>query len=57
LALFDHFKGKNHTEELKEALIGSFWSGVLAREIARMDGLADAEEVFVCAMMSQLASY
>jgi HD-like signal output (HDOD) protein len=54
LALFEHFKGKSNTKPLKEAVVGSFWSGVMAREIAVMEGDLDPEEVFVCSMMSHL---
>lgn len=54
LALFEHFKSKSHTAHLKEAVVSSFWSGVLARDIAKMEADVDSEEAFVCAMMSQL---
>jgi len=54
LALFEHFQSKSHTADLKEALIISFWSGVLAREIAKMDDAVDPEEAFLCALLSQL---
>lgn len=54
LALFEHFQSKSHTADLKEALIISFWSGVLAREIAKMDDTVDPEEAFLCALLSQL---
>lgn len=54
LALFEHFKGKSNAKPLREAVVGSFWSGMMAREIAVMEGNLDPEEVFVCAMMSHL---
>ena len=54
LALFEHFKSKSNAKPLKEAVVGSFWSGVMAREIAIMEGSLDPEEAFVCAMMSHL---
>jgi HD-like signal output (HDOD) protein len=54
VALFEHFQSKAHTADLKEALVGSFWSGLMARDIAKMDAGIDPEEAFVCAMMSQL---
>lgn len=54
VALFEHFQSKAHTADLKEALIGSFWSGLMARDIAKMDTSLDPEEAFVCAMISQL---
>ena len=54
LALFEHFKGKSNSKHLKEAVVGSFWSGMMARELASMEGCIDPEEAFVCAMMSHL---
>jgi len=55
LALFEHFKSKSHSTHLKEAVVGSFWSGLIAREIAELEvGCVDPEEAFVCSMMSQL---
>ncbi len=54
LALFEHFKNKSNAVELKEAVVRSFWSGVLARDIAALEKGIDPEEAFVCAMMSQL---
>lgn len=54
LALFEHFRNKSSAVDLKEAVVGSFWSGVLARDIAGLEKGIDPEEAFVCAMMSQL---
>jgi HD-like signal output (HDOD) protein len=54
LTLFEHFKGRANAKKLKEAVVSSFWSGMMARELASMDGRVDPEEAFVCAMMSQL---
>ena len=54
LAMFDHFKSKSNSKQLKEAVVGSFWSGMMARELAAMDDRVDPEEAFVCAMMSHL---
>jgi HD-like signal output (HDOD) protein len=54
LAMFEHFKSKSNSKHLKEAVIGSFWSGMMARELAAMDNRVDPEEAFVCAMMIQL---
>lgn len=54
LALFEHFKNKSNASDLKEAVISSLWSGMLARDIADMDGGIDPEEAFVCALMGQL---
>ncbi len=54
LALFEQFKSKSNSKHLKEAVVASFWSGMMARELAAMDGRIDPEEAFVCAMMSHL---
>ena len=54
LALLDHFNAKSGSTQLKETLIGAFWSGLMARELAGTEGGVDPEEAFVCSMMSQL---
>lgn len=54
LVLFEHFKGKPNSQPLKELVVGSFWSGMMARELAASAGDLDPEEAFVCAMMSHL---
>lgn len=54
LVLFEHFQSKSNAAELKEAMIKSFWSGMLAREMAKRDDAVDPEEAFICAMMSQM---
>jgi HD-like signal output (HDOD) protein len=54
LALLEHFNAKSGSTHLKEALISAFWSGLMARELAAVEGGIDPEEAFVCAMMGQL---
>jgi HD-like signal output (HDOD) protein len=54
LVLFEHFKGKSSVRDLKDAAIGSFWCGLLAKEIAKMQYLIDPEEAFICALLHQL---
>lgn len=54
LMLFEHFKSKSNSRHLKEAVVGSFWSGIMARELAALDGRVDPEEAFICAMMGHL---
>jgi HD-like signal output (HDOD) protein len=54
LVLFDHFKGKSSIRDLKDATIGSFWCGLLAKEIAKMQYLMDPEEAFICSLLHQL---
>ena len=54
LSLFEHFKSKHHIADLKEEMIRSLWSGMLAREIALNVGNIDSEEAFICAMLIRL---
>jgi eukaryotic-like serine/threonine-protein kinase len=54
LVLFEHFKGKSSIRDLKDATIGSFWCGLLAKEIAKMQYMIDPEEAFICALLHQL---
>ncbi len=54
LVLFEHFKSKSAARDLKDATIGSFWCGLLAKEIARMQYLIDPEEAFICALLHNL---
>ena len=54
LALFEYFKETANTMALKEAVVGSFWLGTIARDIALKNHGIDPEGAFVCAMMSQL---
>lgn len=53
LSLFEHFKNKAFADELKEEVICSFWSGILARDMAALEKQIDPEEAFVCAMLSR----
>jgi serine/threonine protein kinase len=39
---------------LPEVLIGAFIAGVLGRNLGRMAGLVDVEQMFICAMFSRL---
>ncbi|MBT8339072.1 MAG: HDOD domain-containing protein, partial [Desulfatitalea sp.] len=54
LAVFEHFNSKSNTLDLKETVVNAFWSGVVARDMARMNTQVDPEEAFVCAMMCRL---
>ena len=54
LALFDHFRNQSNAQPLREAVVGSFWSGAMARSLAMTDGHVEPEEAFVTAMMSHL---
>ena len=54
LVLFEHFQRKTESTDLKEAVIQSFWCGLIARDIAAQSRNIDAEEAFICAMLHQL---
>lgn len=53
LSLFEHLKCKANANDLKEELICSLWSGIIAREIALKGEDVDPEEAFVAALMSR----
>ncbi|MBR9979477.1 MAG: HDOD domain-containing protein [Desulfatitalea sp.] len=53
LSLFEHFKNKAFADDLKEEVVLSFWSGLLARDMAALEKDVDPEEAFVCAMLSR----
>lgn len=54
LLLFEHFKSKSAARELKDATISSFWCGLVAKKIAKIQHKADPEEAFICALLHQL---
>jgi eukaryotic-like serine/threonine-protein kinase len=55
LTLFEHLKSKHYTADLKEEMLCSLWSGMMAREIViNQGGDIDSEEAFVCAMLTRL---
>ena len=54
LVLFEHFKGRTAARDLKNASLSSFWCGLIAREIAKMQYLIDPEEAFICALLHRL---
>ncbi len=54
LVLFEHFKGRAYAGDLQETVVGAFWSGMMARQLAGIVDGVDPEETFVCAMMSYL---
>lgn|GEM_PF-903004 len=54
LVLFDHFKSKSTARDLKDATVSSFWCGLIAKEIAKMQFMIDPEEAFICALLHQL---
>lgn len=52
LTLFGHLKGDS--AELRDSMIRSFLSGLIARHLAQRARLADAEEAFICGMCQNL---
>lgn len=56
LLLFDHFKSRSEALDLKDASIGSFWCGLISKQIAALQGDIDPEEAFICALLHQLGT-
>jgi eukaryotic-like serine/threonine-protein kinase len=54
LLLFEHLKSKYSVPELKEGAVMAFWSGLIAKDVAKMMGLEEGEEAFICAMLYNL---
>ncbi len=54
LLLFEHLKSKFKIPEMKEGAVMSFWSGLIARDVAKVMGLEEGEEAFICAMLYNL---
>jgi HD-like signal output (HDOD) protein len=54
LLLFEHLKSKSSVPELKEGAIMAFWSGLMAMDMAKIMGLEEGEEAFICAMLYNL---
>jgi HD-like signal output (HDOD) protein len=54
LLLFEHLKSKSSVSELKEGAVMAFWSGLIAKDVAKIMRLDEAEEAFICAMLFNL---
>lgn len=54
LMLFEHLQNKSQASKLKDAIISTFFSGVLAREFAPKMGVRDVEEAVICTMFYDL---
>ncbi|MBN1614575.1 MAG: HDOD domain-containing protein [Deltaproteobacteria bacterium] len=54
LLIFEHLQNKSQATELKEAAMESFMSGVIAMDLAENMKISKVEEVFICAMLSNL---
>ena len=54
LLLFEHLKSKYTAPELKEGAVMAFWSGLIAKDVAKIMDLEEGEEAFICAMLYNL---
>jgi len=54
LMLFEHLQNKAQASDLKDEVLSSFFSGVVARELVSKAGIRDGEEGFICAMFHNL---
>ncbi|MHB9118217.1 MAG: protein kinase domain-containing protein [Burkholderiales bacterium] len=54
LVLFEHLQNKGHAAQLKDDIVASLFSGILAREMVSKTGIRDAEEGFICSMFHSL---
>ena len=54
LMLFEHLQNKAQAAALKDQVVATYFSGILARELVSRAALKDAEEAFICAMFHDL---
>ena len=54
LLLFEHLKTKSSLPELKEGAVMAFWSGLIAKDVAKTMEIGEGEEAFICAMLYNL---
>ncbi len=54
LMLFEHLQNKAHAARLKDDLVASYFSGILARQLAQKTGVKSGEEAFICATFHNL---
>ncbi|HYH43316.1 MAG TPA: HDOD domain-containing protein [Burkholderiales bacterium] len=54
LMLFEHLQNKAHAARLKDDLVASYFSGILARQLVPKAGIRIAEEGFICATFHNL---
>ncbi|MPZ43775.1 MAG: HDOD domain-containing protein, partial [Betaproteobacteria bacterium] len=54
LVLFDHLHNKGQATKLREEVIHSLFTGIIARSLARNAGVRDAEEGFICGVFRGL---
>ena len=54
LMLFEHLHNKAHAARLREDLVASYFSAVLARQLVMKTNIRNVEEAFICAMFHNL---
>jgi len=54
LMLFEHLQNKAQASQLKDDIVASYFSGIMAREMVFRAGIKDAEEAFICSMFHNL---
>ena len=54
LMLFEHLQNKAQAAHLKDEIVASMFSGIIARELVIRGGVRDAEESFICSMFHSL---
>ncbi|ACL05449.1 serine/threonine protein kinase [Desulfatibacillum aliphaticivorans] len=57
LMLFDHIQNKSQREDLKDASVKAFMSGMIAKEIGDSMQMKGVEEALVCAMLHNLGRH
>jgi serine/threonine protein kinase len=54
LMLLEHLQNKAQAAQLKDEIIATLFSGLLARQLASKTGVRSSEEAFICAMFHRL---
>jgi eukaryotic-like serine/threonine-protein kinase len=57
LMIFDHMQNKRQAVDLQDASVFSFFSAVVARNVAEKMMLGSAEEVFICSLLHNLGKH
>ncbi|MBW2017464.1 MAG: HDOD domain-containing protein [Deltaproteobacteria bacterium] len=57
LLLFEHLQNKAQSQELKDAALSSFMSGMIAEELSGKMSRGISEEAFICAMLRNLGRH
>ncbi|MFO7570838.1 MAG: HDOD domain-containing protein [Smithellaceae bacterium] len=57
LMIIEHLQNKSQAEELKDAAVFSFFSAVIARDVAKTMMFGSTEEVFICTLLHNLGKH